>query len=102
MEKMYGNIYEVKWAGFSALVAIYVFFLQTSLGNFDGDTKTVQFLDDPIPLYDGQKTVRILLGNEDTGKCLRVELLACGKFVFVKNIKGHLTSSPSSTLINNS
>ena len=51
----------------------------TIFGNFDGTRKTVQFLDNPIPLYDGGKTVNLLLGDEDTGKCLRVELFACDR-----------------------
>ncbi len=65
------------------------FSLQTIFGNFNGLAKTVQFLDESIPLYDGSKKVNILLGNEDTGKCLRVELLACGKFAlkFFKSCK---------------
>ena len=57
------------------------FVLQTIYGNFDGVSKTLQFLDDSIPLYDNLKKVAIL--PEHRGgrkKCLRVEFLACGKF----------------------
>ena len=57
------------------------FVLQTIYGNFDGVSKTLQFLDDSIPLYDNLKKVAILPEHRGGRKnCLRVEFLACGKF----------------------
>ena len=44
----------------------------------------MQFIDSPIELYHKDNTrVDILPGKEDTGNCLRVELLACGNFFIV-------------------